>query len=422
VGTNQEFKDLLSQWLPRSPQKVRTIADLVEAARVPPSSVSMVISGKRSLRSDVAERLAAALCEDDSERKRLVKKLVEQGQKAPRSDEEPKPRQRDRRKESVVERVRMGHRIKVGLIVSEPFVKADEEAGFAVDLFRHLASLMRIKYKPDTLQLKDLERRLASGEFDIIVTALLPTFRRHTFMRFSRPFPYLGIPLSGLVSCTFEEKLKAAGMEFHAQHLLNHPSKELLIQVSGAKLMLVRGEAGEEFAEAFFSSKLMGQFKLVESPEDLAPANLLEAMVAESADLFVADVGTCRSVMEQREASKSYTPLKESEQTEIMSPLQMGAQKYAKLALYRIAFGLPKGDDQWKRMIDDAFEYLMSEGIRSLLSLYRDYLDLDKQGDSFKPFLLPTDDSVQSHVARSYFEKLPEIRELIDKAKVEDEH
>ena len=66
--------------------------------------------------------------------------------------------------------------------------------------------------------------------------------------------------------------------------------------------------------------------------------------------------------------------------------------------------------------------YLRSEGIRSLLSLYRDYLDLDKHGDSFKPFLLPTDDSVQSHVARSYFERLPMIRELMGKVKVEDEH
>src|SRR5260370_31013124 len=83
VGTNQEFKDLLSQWLPRSPQKVRTIADLVEAARVPPSSVSMVISRKRSLRSDVAERLAAPPREDDSQRNRLVKNLFEQCQKSP---------------------------------------------------------------------------------------------------------------------------------------------------------------------------------------------------------------------------------------------------------------------------------------------------------------------------------------------------
>jgi hypothetical protein len=61
-------------------------------------------------------------------------------------------------------------------------------------------------------------------------------------------------------------------------------------------------------------------------------------------------------------------------------------------------------------MIDDAFECLMSEGIRSMLSLYREYLD--QPGNAFRPFLIPEDDTVTSQFARKCMESLKEIREL----------
>jgi Bacterial extracellular solute-binding proteins, family 3 len=407
MGTNQKFKNLLNAELSKTPQGLRTVADVVHAAGLSASAVSMVISGQRSLSPDVAERLGEVLCESLADRKRLVKRLLEEGRK-PVSDTgvEPSRRVRTKRRESVVERIRRGEGIKVGFIVCEPFVNADGESGFAIDLFGRLAELMQIDVlKREKLQLKELERRLGTAhEFDIIVTNLLPTFRRYNFMAFSRPFPYLGVPLSGLVSKSLEHKLKGKNITFNAEHLLSPPSQELTRQIRGARIMLIRGEAGKEFAEAFFNPGLMGLLERIPSlADDLAPKRLAKDLLSENIDLFIADVSTCRSVLDQPEMRERYAPLRESEDVPILQPLEMGDEKYSQLALYRIAFGLPNGDEEWRRMVDHALECLMSEGIRSLLSLYREYLE--REGDSFSPFLISHDDTVSSELG-IHFESL----------------
>jgi hypothetical protein len=142
MATNQAFKDLLNSHLPRVSRGVSTVAELVRVARVPASAVSMVISGQRALRHDVAEQLAEVLSDGGAERKRLVERLLRQGQVPPATAGMARQRLRTRLRESVVARVQKGEGINVGVVVCEPFINADGQSGFAADLFRRLASLM----------------------------------------------------------------------------------------------------------------------------------------------------------------------------------------------------------------------------------------------------------------------------------------
>jgi len=367
----------------------------------------MVISGQRALRHDVAEQLAEVLSDGGAERKRLVERLLRQGQVPPATAGMARQRLRTRLRESVVARVQKGEGINVGVVVCEPFINADGQSGFAADLFRRLASLMQVNISRwELLQLNELEQRLGlAREFDIIVTNLLPTFRRRGFMSFSRPFPHLGVPLSGLVSSALLAKLVNSNIELNVEHLLNEPGPELGRLLRGTRIFLVKGEAGEEFTEAFFNTKLLASFKRIPSlGDDLAPRQLMKRIIDEGVDIFVADVSTCRAVMDVPGVRGLYQPLRDSPDVPFLQPLRMGKEEYSRLALYRIAFGLPKGDHEWKQMVDEAFDCLMSEGIRSLLSLYREYLERDPF--SFSPFLIPEDDTVTSHLVSGHFRGL----------------
>lgn len=190
--------------------------------------------------------------------------------------------------------------------------------------------------------------------------------------------------------------------------------------------MLVEGEAGEEFYGAFSSPDLRHQLTPVKNPRDLTPSNLLEHMISQKADVFISDVGTCRSILDRPKAAEAYHPLQESDSlSEVIPPIEMGAPgtvkyRFPQLAVYRIAFGLPRNDPDWKRMIDNGFECLMSEGIGSLLTLYRKYIKRDKNCEFFRPFLLSTDDSVQSTQTKLHFESLPGIREAKEKRRAEE--
>jgi len=292
------------------------------------------------------------------------------------------------------------------------------EEGFAIELFDHLAKLMRLKYKSlEVVELGDLERRFKIGDLDLVVTALLPTFRRGTFMKFSRPIPYLGVPVSGLLSDSLRKRFDEENIRFCAEDLLAPSSGKVVTKLSGARLMLVDGEAGEEFSKAFFSREVSNVLKPTENPKELTPGNLFEHMKSQKADIFISDVGTCRSILDQPGAPAAYHPLEESDnRPDVFPRIKMGRGEiveFPQLAVYRIVFGLPPEDPTWELMINNGFECLMSEGIRSLLMLYRKYIEQDGNNELFRPFLLSTDDTVQAHTALR-FETIPEICELKD--------
>ena len=411
MPTNRKFKKLLQEWLARS--DLGTMAALATAARVPVSNISMVVSGARSLPRELAERLAGALAATEDQRERLVEKMVACGQRSTEGLSRVPARRRTVHQESVVTKIGLGKKVNVGIAVSEPFVtfvKTDAKRGFAVELFDHLANLMGILDAPrETLEFKDLRGALKSGKFDIVVTAVLPTFDRTKYMSFSRPLPYLGIPLSAIVRTGLCHE---SGVDLEADHLLS-PGEDVLKRLpADLRLLLVKGEAGDEFTQAFLDADLKDKLK-PQRVDDLQPAILAETLLKQRIDLFIADVGTCHAVLSVPAVSRSYKPIAESEQTaKILPPIELGANRFPRLAVYRIAFGLKKDDIQWKQMVDQAFDSMMTEGIRALLSLYRKYLARDTERNSFVPFLMPDDDTVQPIIAREAFESLPEIRTL----------
>jgi len=66
--------------------------------------------------------------------------------------------------------------------------------------------------------------------------------------------------------------------------------------MGGARIMLVPGEAGEEFYKAFFDQKLTNKMlKRVEGPRSLDPSELYQHIKSQ-ADLLIADVGLSRKL------------------------------------------------------------------------------------------------------------------------------
>jgi hypothetical protein len=232
--------------------------------------------------------------------------------------------------------------------------------------------------------------KLSRDEVDIVVTALLPTFQRSTFMSFSPPLPYLNVPLSGLLK-------RGRWKDLNIDHLLNVQAFRSLHaddphaanQLFEAKILFVKGEVGEEFAHAFFDPELMSQLQRTGrlfNPSNQTPSQLAETLIDTDIDVFIADIATCRSVMDAldlKSAENHYEPLKDPLNLLPLKPLKdplkllpvksEPAASYWQFASYPVVFGIKKGDTEWEDMVKDAFAYLMTEGIRAVLSIYKRY-------------------------------------------------
>ena len=381
---------------------VRTVSALARAAGINTSMITMAFAGHRPLSMASAMAIAKVLVSGKSgeEIPVLARKLFSAGKPEGALNE-------GNLFSSVADRVRFGGKVRVGYVISEPFLieSVSRPEGFAVDIFDRLSGLMKLDVgKWDKLDFQDIETALRSRRVDIVVSAVLQTFKRREFMSFTRPIPYIALPLSGIVRKTFNENFRSkTGRPFDAESLLN--PREDAAAASEARLLLVKGEVGEEFYDAFLRSPLKGMSAPTEIPGSLAPENLAKALEDHKADLLIADVGTCRSVL--RHAEDHFDSLKEVAEATSGASITLDTVSFARLAQYRVVFGLPKFDREWKAMVDDAFECLLSEGLRSLVSLYR--RSRPGQPNGLEPFLLGEDDSVESTVARAWFESVPEI-------------
>jgi|ERR1017187_632114 ABC-type amino acid transport substrate-binding protein len=180
----------------------RNQTELALSAGIQQSAISMALRWAESkgqkgrpISRQAALSLAKVLCPDGHQVKPFADKLFQRFNPPGR-----KLRSVDLAKiGSVADLVRMGQRIRVAYVESAPFVTKDgpNYRGFAFDVWRHLASLMKIDEDPrhPAVDFRNMGDVLAERGCDIIVTALLPTFGRRAFMSFSRPLPYLGIPL-----------------------------------------------------------------------------------------------------------------------------------------------------------------------------------------------------------------------------------
>jgi hypothetical protein len=117
---------------------------------------------------------------------------------------------------------------------------------------------------------------------------------------------------------------------------------------------------------------------------------------------------TCSLVYELAKGDFQYLPDDTDQRTD-------QAGKLPVLAMYPITFGLPEGDKEWKKMIDGALKSLMKEAAGVLVSLYKTYLDSDKD-NRFKDSLLDLEDkSVTSEPLREMFRDLFKAHGLMGK-------
>jgi ABC-type amino acid transport substrate-binding protein len=392
---NKTFQKLLSDCLANS--RWPTEYKLARDARVHVSTISMVKSGKRDLSQAVAIRLAKSLASDGTEWAALAPRLLTAGRRPGKTAKSATRSPLRWHAGSVADRVLRERRIQAGVIISSPFVTGEKQ-GFAVEFFHYLARVMGLEYGTTPLSFGGMKEALDSDKIDIIVTALLPTYQRSTFMSFTPPLPYLRVPLGGLC------RNKTQWKDFEAGHLISEPTKTF----RGAKLLLVKGEAGEEFANAFLHSDVMAQIKagkgLLEEVKQLAPAELAARLYREDVDFLIADLATCKAVLDELGGYSKENPYAPLIDSSAVLPTLEGDEQFAQLASYPVVFGLKKGDPEWQEMLRNAFTYLMTEGIRSVIALYRKY---DKGWPNFNWYFRKKFDGRDEEIpslTRSYFE------------------
>jgi len=362
-----------------------TDVDLAKAANIAPSTLSMIFKGDRAPSAKVVMRLAKAICPPVKPLDQFTKKMLKL------AGYDSAAASFIAASESRVERILRTKEVRAAYISNKPFV-IDADFGFATELFKHIANLMDVSHiNWSRRKLSELKNIIEGDEADIIVSAVLPTFQRSSYMWFSKPFPYLRIPLSAIV-----QEDKALTVK-HVIELRNKRPNGL----DDIKILLIEGEVGDEFARAFLKG-LAENPGMVERIESLEAKELYETLTNDP-HLLLADMATCMNVCEFSKTKKlKFVPLPEDvEDKELSAVLSHGNpnRSYPRLASYPITFGLPKDDKPWKEMIDNALDSMMHEGARVLLALYQDYLK-DKQ---FASFFVQEDELIASEPIRRMF-------------------
>jgi ABC-type amino acid transport substrate-binding protein len=366
-----------------------TVTDIARAAGLAASTLSMVTSGKRPLTDEVAYRLAKQLARPDQPSERILEDLLAAGRPAD-SFVPSKPNGSNvlRKFGSVADRVRANRRINVGYITNPPFVSETGD-GFAMDFSHYLERIMGLEKSnmQNIRTFREIPEMLNSGEIDLLVTGLLPTFQRQKVMSFSQNFPYLRVPLTGLVRKTNHlQNLKFSDLlrEDLAIRLDSVPQVPL-------RILHLAGEVGEEFGKAFVNPKLWTKSR-INSTYSTKIDEIADELLA-SGDLLLADVGTCLEVMNYLDRTLTNNPFEPLEDTDADSSeahagdedsdeakgflgskkLGMVPRTYFYFALYPVAFGIKKLEPEWEQELRDAFHYMMSEGLRATLLLYQNY-------------------------------------------------
>jgi ABC-type amino acid transport substrate-binding protein len=320
--------------------------------------------------------------------------------------------------ESVVERLkRPGHdRIRVGVVYNRPFAFGDpaRPEGFVVDIFEHVSRLLTGK-EPEYRHpegsfytFAQVDEALSRREIDVVVSAVIPTFGRQQHMWFSRPLPFVRLPLSALV----RSAAVRSAPSLTVQKVLSW-QRESDEQLAKLRLLTVAGEAGAEFAATF----LPGARATTWSAKSLDERQLHEEFVGGQYDLLIADLGTCEGVYrhELESVGPGRTPriekLREDPKDptgEVAATLAQSRYGLPVLALFPVALALPSGDRQWRDLVDQALSSLLADGIRPLLQLYRKYIGTHSLGT----FCISDDENVTSpHTARAFGELFQNLRE-----------
>jgi hypothetical protein len=307
--------------------------------------------------------------------------------------------------ESIADRVKRTRTIRAGYIVSEPFVMTPDRnqrdpIGFAVELFAAVAAQLsvNVQYAPVPIEFGGLPSALASGEYDVVVSAVLHTFGREAMMAFSAPFPFLRVPLSaiarqgdGLERLTVRKLVDWAALS-HADAML-----------AALRFLLVEGEVGDEFARTFLSRA--GRRPNIHRVKTLEPSVLLDEL--RKRDILIADMATCAAVMAIDPAGLQAVA---ADQHDVINAVIAAPGDYrglSALALYPLCFALPPHQAEWKAMVDAAMRSLLLEGLRPLSYLYQRYRDWPHH---LHRFSYADDEEVRSEVVRQVFRNVFEAR------------
>jgi ABC-type amino acid transport substrate-binding protein len=369
-----------------------TSAELAKAAKLAPSTISMILSGARAPSVKVIIQLAKVLCPAEQPLEDFTGEMLEL------VGYERTARAHGGITETISERVQRTGRVRAAYVLADPFVDL-HEGGFAAELFGYVADLMKAKIDRVDCNIGELREVLESGRADIAVSGVFPTFERRTYMSFSKPFPYLRVPLSALIR---KGTSIEAGRPLTVEHVLNWG--KLDTGLGKIKILLVEGEVGHDFVKTFLKKVKPREYELIRT---LAPEELYRRISNDPSPdlLFLADMATCAAVHGLDKAKDDILPLPDtSPVAEHIQDVLLHSQspKFPVLALYPITFGLPKDDEEWNKTIDTALDSLLSEGARILLSLYQRYSERER----FMDFCIKDDELVSSKPLQEMFKYL----------------
>jgi hypothetical protein len=286
---------------------------------------------------------------------------------------------------SILDRVKERKQIRAALIDYAPFSNPQSSApsGFVIDFFDHMAALLDATVEYKRIQFGDLQAEAAARNFDVFVSGLFPTFHRRTFLQFTRPLPFIRVPLTAV---------RRDAVSLRATDILSWTKLETARNLERVKLLVVNGEVGDEFLRVFLRAINPADSHLVARVNSLDPAAIQAAMAADGANVLLADQATCSAVVRHGDAAGLRFVSNDD-----------GAAG-ASLAEYRVAFAAPlEAGDEWISMLNRAMESLLAEGLHVLNAVYLRHKHLPNS--SFAEYLVKeagTDETVPPHV-RSVF-------------------
>jgi len=391
MAKREALRESVNEWLERHKAQagLPTWGKVAADAGLPASTMTAVRkSGRMSVK--VAKQLAEALCPPGRNLREFTGELF---QVAKLNVERLGP-------ESIADRVRRTRTIRAGYVVSEPFVLTPERdqrdpSGFAVELFADVAALLgaRVDYSPQPIEFGELATALEGGTYDVIISAVLRTFERERAMTFSTPLPFLRVPLSAIARRTTDlDHLNIRRLvDWAALSRVDDGLRHL-------RFLLVESEVGDEFVGTFLTRA--AHRPIVHRVKTLEPVVLLNEL-REKADVMIADMATCAAVLALDPTGVRPVPHDEADAVvdDAIVP-RHGSRDLSALAVYSIGFALPREQDDWRRMIDNAMQSLLLEGLRPLVYLYQRYLDAPYH---LRRFVHDNDEEVRSELVRHVF-------------------
>ncbi len=372
TGNRKKAAEDFREWLVQRRDQVgiRSDAELAQRAGVAASTLSMIGIDGRLPSAKVAIRLAAALAGDRPPAE-FTREMLERAQHSAVFPDS----------ESIWDRVTQSGSINVGVVDYEPFVfRTPEIGGFAIELFNHVSALLNKRPNYIRFPLGELETRIRERHVDVVVSGLFPTFHRRTFMSFTRPLPFIRVPLTAL--CHPSLSVSAADVLSWTE-----PTSP----TADAHIVVVKGEVGDEFIKVFLRAVNRDDATRVTRLDSFDPSDIYETLVANPRNLLIADHATCSAV------SKRAAP-----HTLQFLPAAAGHERQrrtgapdvgppAMLARYVVAFGAPpERSDEWIAKLNLAMDSLLSEGIEIVKTLYRRYLGMPRA--EFSNFLVEAPD------------------------------